>query len=305
MSKYIYNSVLFIITGILLEAFWAGCIQAQDLSYSGNVQYATGSYFFEDRTESFSISNGLTLSGGKLKVNFSVPFVIQNSPWVSYNAIGYIPTGGPENRTVRDSTGMGNGHGKGDGKGMNKISNYPFARQNSKRQEILLPDTSSYRQSSFGDPNIYANLNIYSSPSGTSSIQLNSSIKLPLANPSSGFGTGEWDYGLGLSASQRIGKLFVIIDLMKWWFGNLPDLVLENPLAYGAGVGWSINSKWIINTSFNGYTEIINNIDPPMAVGFGIGHFFSQKISINGSTFVGLSESSSDFSVGVGWTVKL
>src|SRR6056297_2484201 len=90
--------VLLIVAEIILGTFGAGCIQAQELSYSGNAQFATGSYFFTEKTESFSISNGLNLSAGKVRISFSVPFITQNSPWVSYGAAGYIPTGGPDHK---------------------------------------------------------------------------------------------------------------------------------------------------------------------------------------------------------------
>lgn len=288
----------------------AGCVQAQQVSYSGSLQFATGSYFFEENTESFSFVNGLGLSGDNLSVSFSTPFIIQSSPWVSYGAAGYIPTGGPEHKVVRDSTGKGSGGGKGGGGGPMKASidgaNYVYQEQMQDQDHVTLPDTSAYTQASFGDPSIYANLKLYSSLSGATSIRLNSGLKFPLADPNSGFGTGQWDYGLGLSASQRIGSYFMMADLMKWWFGDLADLELKDPLTYSFGLGRSLGGgSWLINTTYSGYTEVIDGYDPPQSLNFGVGYFASDRVSLNSFITFGLSESSSDFSLGFGWNVKL
>lgn len=284
-----------------------GCVQAQGVSYSGSMQYATGSYFFDETTGSFSLANGLNFSGDKLSVSFSVPFIVQNSPWISYGAAGYIPTGGPQHGALKDSTGRR--PGKGGGKGMmgslkNKVgSGIPVLQEGS---DIPLPDTSSYTESSFGDPNIYANVKLYTSSSGYTSIQLNSGLKIPFADPGNGFGTGEWDLGMGASLSQRLGEYFLYLNLMKWWFGDMPDLELEDPLSYSVGLSRSLGQgKWFINSTFSGYTEIIKDYDPPLNLGFGLGFFASDRVSLNGTFSLGLSESSADQSFGVGWNIKL
>lgn len=293
-----------VITGILLAA---GCVKAQQVSYSGSFQYATGSYFFDENTQSFSLANGLSISGEKMTVSFNVPFIIQNSPWVSYGVAGYIPTGGPDHKTVRDSSGRGQGQGGQDGR--NKLmpnTGEPALTKLKNNDEVVLPDTSSYKQASLGDPNVYANFKIYSSTSGATSLQLNTGLKIPLADPTSGFGTGEWDYGMGLSLSQRIGNFFLIADFMKWWFGDLPDLELKDPVTYSLGLGKSLgDGNWLANITYSGYTEIIDGYDPPKSINIGIGHFLSQRVSINSSLALGLSESSSDFSLGFGWMIKL
>ena len=295
--------LIFIIETTLLGTFTAGCVHAQRISYSGSMQYTTGSYFFDETTESFSLLNGLSVTGDKFSVSVNLPFVVQNSPWVSYSAAGYIPTGCPQHKTVGDSSGRGSGRGSGGGQGMGTMTTTQSSSGSGK--EISLPDTSSYTQSNLADPNLYAYLKLFTSESGASSIQLNTNIKFPFTDPNNGFGTGEWDYGLGLSASQRLGTFFIIADIMKWWFGDLPDLELQDPLSYGLAIGKSLGPDWMINSSFNGYTEIIDGYDPPMSLGIGIGYFASATVSLNSTFAFGLTESSSDFSVGLGWNVKL
>lgn len=304
------NRRLFIMA--LLEITLAvGCVQAQQVSYHGSVQYATGSYFFEESTSSFSTSNGFSLVGDKFSVSFSVPFIVQNSPWISYSAAGQIPTGGPQHGGLIDSTGHRPGTGGKNGKGSknqygNSGMNAMIPVAAAEEDPILLPDTTSYTESSFGDPNIYASLKLYSSGSGSTNIQLNSGFKIPFADPGNGFGTGEWDYGVGTSLSQRFGNFFLYASAMKWWLGNLPDLVLKDPLTYSVGLTRTFGQgKWYINSTFSGYSEIIKDYDPPMNLSFGAGLFATKRISLNGTFSLGLSESSADQVFGIGWSVKL
>ncbi|MCG2588835.1 hypothetical protein [Rhodohalobacter sulfatireducens] len=288
-----------------------GCVQAQQVSYHGNVQYATGSYFFDESTSSFSASNGLGYVGDKFSVSFSVPFIVQNSPWISYSAAGQLPTGGPQHGGLADSTGRRPGKGGKNGNGSKNqygSGSYstPILVAESEEVPITLPDTTSYTQSSFGDPNIYASLKLYSSGSGSSNIQLNSGFKIPFADPNNGFGTGEWDYGVGISLSQRFGKFFMYTNFMRWWLGNMPDLELKDPLTYSAGLTRTFGQgKWFINSTFSGYTEIIKDYDPPMNLSFGVGLFASNRISLNSTFTLGLSESSADQVFGIGWSLKL
>jgi len=290
-----------IVETMLLGALGAGIVSAQSIFYTGSAQYSTGSYFFEENTESFSIVNGLGWSGEKFNISFHVPYIIQNSPWVSYGVSGFIPTGGPQHKAVRDSSGKGSGKGQ-QGSGKQKAIDYGPANSST---SIDIPDTTSYTQQSLGDPNVYANITLYNSFSGATSIQLNTGLKVPFADPSNGFGTGKWDYGIGLSVSQKIQNYFFMGHLMKWWFGDLPDLVLKDPFTYSIGIGKSFaGGKWLINGSFNGYTTIIEGYDPPMNVGLGVGYIITTKISLNSTASFGLSESSSDVSIGLGWQIK-
>lgn len=312
--------ILFITELTVLAAHPAGCVFAQEISYHGNVQYATGTYFFQQRTESFSITNGFNVKTRYFSVSFSIPFIYQNSPWISYGAEGMIPTGGPQHNALFDSTGNRPGSGKGgggsggsgsggsggSGTGGKQARAIQMQSSASGNEVISIPDTSSFNRYSFGDPSLYANIPLYKSPSGTTLLQLHTSIKFPIASPASGFGTGEWDYGLGLSVSQRVDKFFAFANVMKWWFGDMPGLELKDPIAYNLGIGASPgDGKWMINVFFNGYTDIIQGYDPPMTVGGGIGYPVSPKVLLNGLVAFGLSESSADVTFGVGWIVNL
>lgn len=283
------QTIVPIIGVLLLGLAGAGELSAQQFYYNGSAHFATGSYFFQETTQSFYLSNGISLNTRPFTISLDVPFLVQSSPWVSYGGTGAIPTGGPQHGSV------GQHSGRGPGQGMGRMD-----------RQITLPDTVSYTHSGLSDPSVSAGYRLYGSHDGTTVIHLNTSVKFPLADPVRGFGTGAWDAGMGSSVSQRLGTWFVMGNIMYWYIGDMPDLELNNSWGYGAGIGKSISGgRWTILGSFNGMTEVIENIDPPISAGVGIGHQLGSRVLMNVNFSFGLSESSSDITFGGGWQVNL
>jgi|SRR6056297_395111 len=265
---------------------------AQKVTYSGSFQYSTGSYFFTDRTESFYLSNGLSIYGDRARISFNVPYVVQSSPWISYGPAGGIPTGGTGHKQVGQ-------HGSGSDNQM-----MDFQGRGSRRIDV--PDTVSYRQASFSDPGVNGSMRIYKSSNQNTNLTLNASVKIPLSNPSSGFGTGAWDAGAGVSLFHRMSTVYLFSDVMYWQMGDMDDLTLKNPFFLSAGAGKVFrDGTWMVNASISGSTKIIETTDPPANVNAGVGYFISTGVSLNGTFSFGLSESSPDVSAGVGWSLRL
>jgi hypothetical protein len=97
------------------------------------------------------------------------------------------------------------------------------------------------------------------------SIQVFGQAKIPLADPAGGLGTGEWDFAAGLSLAKGFGRTLVLLEAAYWMLGDSPDMELEDPVALNASVGRA----------------------------FG------------GMAMFGLTESTSDVSVSIGWTIPL
>jgi hypothetical protein len=287
-----YRTLLIIcLESLLIVLGGTGILYAQQVTYTGSLQYTTGSYFFTERTESFYIVNGLSLSGEPGRISFSVPYVIQSTPWISYSEGGGIPTGGTQ-------------HGMVGGQGTGSPGMQDMARK--RRNRVDLPDTVSYRTGSFSDPTVSGSYFLYGRTSGSTSINLNASVKIPLSNPESGFGTGAWDAGAGISLLQRVGAFYLYGDFTYMWMGDMDDLELANPVYFSAGVSRSLGGgSWMLSSSFRASTSIIEGYDPPMSINFGLGYFISSRFSISSSVSFGLTESSSDFSAGLGWMVQL
>ena len=274
---------------LLIKAVSCLPAHSQQVSYTGGAQVSFGSYYFEESTQSFYLFNGVSIRANRFTISFQVPFVVQSTPWVSYNTIGGLPTGGTEHGVV-DRAGRGGGSGMGPGQGGN-------------REPIILSDTTQYTRASFSDPSVNSGYRFYRSSNGMTSIYVNGQLKVPITDPAAGYGTGSWDAGVGVSASKGLqSRWFFSADLMHWWLGDMADMKLNNVLAYSFSTGKMLsNRRWLLSSSVNGLTKVIDDFDPPVNLNFGIGLMPGDDLLINTSFSLGLTESSADFVVGVGW----
>jgi len=285
-SLLLKRSTLFLVA--LFTGFSSGA--AQEIQYSGGAGYSTGSYYFNEQTSTFHLSNGLSAGFKRVRLSVNVPFIVQSTPWISYTLQGGIPTGGSQNGSLKK---QGGGQGMGPGGGS--------------QREVVLPDTVSYTKASFSDPSIQIGLKLFSGAQTQSTITLNGYLKVPLTDPSTGYGTGAWDTGTGVSVSQGVGYSWMLFaDATWWWLGNMDDLTLNNTLAFSVGMGKILTgTSWIVNAALSGFTTVIDNYDPPLSIMAGSGYKVNDRVFLNLSLEVGLSESSPDVSTSVGWSVIL
>lgn len=86
----------------------------------------------------------------------------------------------------------------------------------------------------------------------------------------------------------------------------MDDLNFNNIITYSAALGQSFRGgKWMGVATFSGMTEIIEDVDPPLTVGSGLTFQASNKTSLNTNIAIVLTESASDFSLGLGWNITL
>lgn len=251
----------------------ATVILGQEVTYNGSLQFATGNYIFSERTNSVYLFSGLSVSTGRLQVSANIPVIMQSKPWVSYSGVGQIPSGDKQHE---------------DGRG------------------VTLPDTTQYDEIGLGDPLLHAGVEVLKAGKVFPSVHLVAEFKPPLANADRGFGTGEPDYGAGMSLAKAVGRNFAFVDITYWVLGDLPDLELKDPVAYSVAVGRPLaNGKYSVLVSFSGYTEILNDVDPPAQVGIGLTYRLDSGPSLTGSLAFGVTDSNPDFSVAFGWDIGL
>jgi hypothetical protein len=269
--------------------------KAQSVRWNGNISYSEGKYLFLESTGSLYINNSLSLEYKRFTISAGVPFVIQNSPWITYGTGTGLPTGGTQHGEVgRIGTGSGSNGSDGMGHGSGR------------RNRVDLTDTTSYRSWTFSDPYVSASMMITDRYYSRFSFMVNGQLKVPAASPSNGFGTGAWDGALGISASKRSDTGWLVFaDFMYWWLGDMDELALNNALAFGAGVGkMFLGSKWMASINLNGMTAIIEGFDPPLSLSAGAGYRVNDRSSLTFNLGIGLSESSPDFTTGIGWTIR-
>lgn len=180
-----FQYVLLVLSVFILPGIFPEPIYGQAFRYSGSLQYSTGSYYFTERTGSFYFNNGIGVSVHKISLSVTVPFITQNTPWVFNTGSGIVPTGGPKSSVLSNNSNQGN-------------------RKGHKKIDLGTTDTLNYTQANFGDPSLSGSVELFTSNKQATTVSITGGVKLPLANPTIGFGTGQWDCGAGLSWSQRI-----------------------------------------------------------------------------------------------------
>jgi hypothetical protein len=249
-------------------------VTAQDLDYSGSLQYSTGEYFLAQRSSSLFFSNTLGLSAGRLRFSASVPLILQKAPWVLY-------TSGSEG-------GMG-ASGSMEGAG----------------SEITV-DTATQQQIGLGDPMLFAGFEVLGGPGAPMSLRLTGNLKVPLGDVERGFSTGAWDYAAGLSLSGVLAGTLLFADVAYWIFGDPPGLEYRDPVAYSAGFGRPLfGGKLGLMAALYGYTEVIDGVTPPVQASVSVSYLIDWSHSLMGGVSFGLTDSSPDIAFSLGWSVAL
>ncbi|HKK07354.1 MAG TPA: hypothetical protein VKA44_00565 [Gemmatimonadota bacterium] len=294
--------------------------RAQEVTYSGSLEYATGTYLFTERTQSAYLFSRLSVRTGRLEVSAALPVIYQSTPWVSYTTGGGVPTGGPQDGAVGDSLrrrGRGSGPmGMGsrarlaaalaEGAPPSAPSAVSRAVGGAAMGSIALPDTAAFDQVGVGDPTFRASVDLLPPERGDLAVTLSGEVKAPVADPDRGFGTGTWDGGGALSVSRRLGSTFLFGEVGYWVLGDLPELELRDPVTFSAGVGRRLGTRGLaLLASVSGSTRILEGTDPPLDVGGGLSYRFADGRSLSLGISVGLSESSPDLGASLGWRIRL
>lgn len=263
-----------------------GGLTAQEVAYTGALQFATGSYVFQQRTNSLAILSGLDWTTSRLRLWANIPIIVQNTPWVSFTGTGMVPSGGTE------STMMG-GHNSGGGM--------------MRRGGMMMPDSGAYVAAGFGDPTAGLSAEAFEESDWRPSLRVILGVKSPLATPAHGFGTGSWDYGGGLSASKRVSRTFVFADVAYWVMGDLPDLELDNVVAYSGALGrpFTADGRVAGLVSFSGLTRLVPSLPSPRQLGIGVSYQPGSRRSIGATASFGLSDGAPDLMLAASWRMRL
>jgi hypothetical protein len=186
------------------------------------------------------------------------------------------------------------------------IQNTPGVSYSDTSERLLLPDTTHSQQVGMGDLVLRLDLQLLEEKKVLPSMSFIGSFKVPIADVDQGLGTGEADYGAGISLNKVFSRNLVLAEMIYWVLGDPPELELKNLVDYIVAIGRPIaNNKLSIFVSFSGSSEIVNDVEPPSQVGVGLGYQFSSRSNLNGSISIGVTDSAPDFSVSFGWGIGL
>lgn len=289
------------IIGLLVFTSLAGVdAGAQRLEYSGSVSASAGSFVFTEPTTSYVVTNGLLLASERWRLGASFPLLVQNSSAVTYVGQRLVPTGGPNAGSVRDrqpgQSVPSQRRGGGGSSGGGSMAVDSGAVEGPGPFEIQV-----------ADPMLDAGVELLRLRGGATRVNAQAFVKLPLADPASGIGTGEFDFGGGLTLAAAGRDAFVFADVSHWILGDMRDLPLRNLTSAAVGVGRSFGEmgRWSLMGSVNGSTAIIANVDPSVSAGIGLGLAMAERRFLNAALSVGFTESTPDWTFSVGWRVGL
>ncbi|MGE3527612.1 MAG: hypothetical protein AB7I33_16975, partial [Gemmatimonadales bacterium] len=173
---------------------WA---QSGSVYYDGGLSVSTGKYIFAERTTSWSLYTGLSASTGRVSLRAALPVTMQNSTLITSSGRMGVPTGGSSSGIVADSGAARKGRDGGGGGGM--MGTGPSFSSG----RVVVPSSAatSY-EFAVGDPT--AQLSVRAVDGLRTLVSFSGSVKFPVSDTAS-YGTGEWDYGAGMSLSQNVG----------------------------------------------------------------------------------------------------
>lgn len=281
---------------------------AQDVSYAGSIQYATGSYIFTEPTHTLSLQNGLTATFGRLRLGAAIPAILQNSGAVTIVGGTYLPTGGEGSGAVGTrqpgtKVPMGPGgprHSLLPGPNLYALLPGQDLYVQQVASDSVVEEPGSYVLSA-GDPLLSSGLELLRGRSWLRFLELNVNAKAPLNDLASGVGTGRWDFGAGGTVVTALGRLLAIVDVSYWWYGDLPELELQDGVSWGASLAMPVSRSVSLTAAAIGSNRIIQTAEPARSVSGGLLYRLSPRSSLSFSAGAGLSETSPAVSFSLGW----
>lgn len=258
---------------------------AQQFTYDGGIQFAAGGYGFTRTVSSLVFANGVTVEGGRWRVSGSLPFIIQDGRGVLYSGAGAVPTGG---MGMRASPGMGSG-GMGTGGMTPSGSSAPTANN-----------------AGFGDPLLRGDVAI-AQRGGAAQLRLVGAVKAPFAGTPSGYGTGRWDLGTGVSAAVTAGATFIFAVATYWAIGKPDSIPVQNIVVYSLAAGRPLARQGRIGVllSLVGASPLIRGLAAPLSAGLGVSYRMTSRRIVSAMVSAGLSPTAPAATVGVGWRLPI
>jgi hypothetical protein len=124
-------------------------------------------------------------------------------------------------------------------------------------------------------------------------------VKIPTAQEERGLGTGKTDYGFGVEVDKEVGPVFLFGDVAYTVVGKIPSLNFRNRPAASFGVGKQVSENVTVSSMLDWRRSIIaGNTNPTELVGV-LSYRASRRVTVTPNAFVGLTDGSSDFGVGL------
>lgn len=124
-------------------------------------------------------------------------------------------------------------------------------------------------------------------------------VKIPTADEDRNLGTGKTDYGFGLEFDKQFGRFLLFGDASYTVIGSPAGQDLRNRPAASLGAGWRLSDAFTVSALIDWRRALVSGKDDPTElVGF-LTYKVSRTLSFTPNVFVGLTDGSPDFGVGI------
>lgn len=269
---------------ISFAAFWVVLLSgatslfaAGNWSVNTNIQFTRGNYSLENITSTYYFYSGIRYRTPRWNFSASIPLILQNSDLVTSAGGIMIPSG----------------HG---------YNNRPGGSQHG----MMDDETMMSMTAGLGDLYIYGAYGLIPEGNALPFISTNLKLKLPTAGTANNFGTGEFDYGLGITLRKRMNSYLGFIDFGYWLLGDPPGANYKDPFTISAGMGRFFGyGRYGLMLYFGSYSNILPEIESNRQVSLGFNYRLNPGLSLTFITGAGLSETSPDLLVSGGMEWEL
>jgi len=268
------------LTFLLLSAF--SVFADPGLSLTASFQTVQGNYLFGTPASASYFYGGLVLQSERWTVSASIPVIFQKDELLTYAGGMYLPFGQAH-------------HGENAGYSMHENGAGMMGLGGGRSLSAGL-----------GDVYIYQSFRLLQSTPEMPSVSLTAQLKLPTAEKSHGFGTGEFDYGIGLNFKRPTRFIILSFDIGYLNIGDPDGIDYINPLFAGIGVTKMLGyGQHYIAAYVQGYSQIISGFEPPRQVSLGYTRFLTSRLSLSLTGFAGMSQTSPDMGFTAGTQLTL
>ncbi len=155
--------------------------------------------------------------------------------------------------------------------------------------DIILRDDFFFLQGTSRTPWVYASLR----------------AKLPIADEKKGLGTGEFDYGTGVGMIQPLGgKWSLLAEALYVVRGDPPGIDYENTWWTLLGTQRRLSERTRWSLYYESRESVILGRTTIRDLSTGISRRVSDALSLRADLFVGLSDTSEDYGLSLGFTIR-
>lgn len=275
------QSLAVLVFGLLSIPAWGA---EQRFSLGLGFEFATGDYGTDLTTDSYRIPLTVNLyPSDRIDLSLEIPYVYQSTGTT-------VSLGGIRFPMMNESGTGGPGMDGGGGVGMMSVFGGGGSGGTEARTES---------QSGLGDITLTAGYVVLRESAVVPLVRPIAYVKFPTADKDKGLGTGEFDYGGGLSLAKWFGRWSTYVEGVYVMPGSSSGFEPDNYWTYLGALSYRFTDYFSSGIALSGATAAFDGTADALEAKVRINYWTSDRASLGGYVAKGLSEASPDYGVGI------